>query len=188
VNEEAAVLTPLPADEWDDEARASLSSLVEPELRNPDAAGNALATLVRHPDLTAVYLPFNTYLLQGSTLPPRIRELAILRVAHYRGCAYEWGHHVLLARAEGISDHDIAAVQTGSLTDEFDRTLVAAVDELHQQSRITAITWAALGARLDDRQRMDLIFTVGGYGVLATALNTFGVELEPDTTPPPTDH
>jgi AhpD family alkylhydroperoxidase len=181
MNEEVAVLTPLPADEWDDVARASLASLVAPELRNPGAAGNALATLVRHPNLTEVYLPFNTYLLQGSTLPPRIRELVILRVAHYRGCAYEWGHHIVLARQEGVSDQDIAAVQTGSLADEFDRTLMAAVDELHDQSRICPDTWAALGARLDDRQRMDLIFTVGGYGVLATALNTFGVELEPDT-------
>jgi hypothetical protein len=52
------------------------------------------------------------------------------------------------------------------------------LDELHQQSRITATTWAALGARLDDRQRMDLIFTVGRYGVLATALNPL-TELPP---------
>lgn len=173
------MLTPLPAEDWDDKARESLSSLVEPEMRNPAAAGNALATMVRHPGLTEAYLPFNTYLLQGSTLPPRIRELLILRVAHFRSCSYEWGHHVLLAREAGISDDEIAAVQNGTLTDEFDRTLMAAVDELHQQSKISPQTWAALGARLDDRARMDLIFTVGGYGVFATALNTFGVELEP---------
>jgi 4-carboxymuconolactone decarboxylase len=175
------VLGPLPADEWDDRARASLAGMVAPERRNPDGAGNALATLVRHPDLTAVYLPFNTYLLEASTLPARIRELVILRVAHVRSCTYEWGHHVDLASQAGISDEEIAAVQTGSLTDTFDRTLIAAVDELHAASRIEADTWAALGTRLDDRQRMDLIFTVGGYGVLATALNTFGVELEPET-------
>lgn len=177
------MLTPLPAEQWDDEARASLASLVDPEMRNPENAGNALATMVRHPSLTEVYLPFNTYLLQGSTLPPRIRELLILRVAHYRSCDYEWGHHVVLAREAGLSDGEIVAVQNGSLTDEFDRTLMAAVDELHQQSKISADTWVALGARLDDRARMDLIFTVGGYGVFATALNTFGVELEPDTAP-----
>jgi 4-carboxymuconolactone decarboxylase len=179
VDEEAVVLTPLPAEDWDDEARASLSSLVEPENRNPAAAGNALATMVRHPSLTEVYLPFNTYLLQGSTLPPRIRELLILRVAHYRCCTYEWGHHLVLAREVGLSDDELAAVQNGTLTDEFDRTLMAAVDELHQQSKISPETWAALGVRLDDQARMDLIFTVGGYGVFATALNTFGVQLEP---------
>ena len=30
--------------------------------------------------------------------------------------------------------------------------------------------------RLDERQRMDLIFTIGGYIALAMALNAFGVE------------
>ena len=31
-----------------------------------------------------------------------------------------------------------------------------------------------------DQQRMDLMFTVGGYGTLALALNTFDVQLEAD--------
>ena len=29
---------------------------------------------------------------------------------------------------------------------------------------------------LDERQRMDLVFTIGCYGALAMAINTFGVE------------
>ena len=134
---------------------------------------------MRHPALAEVYLPFSTYLMRGSTLPPRMREVVILRVAHYRSCAYEWGHHVVAAQTLGMSDAEIADIQSGSPTDEFDRTLIAAVDELHEQSRISPDTWTALGARLDDRARMDLIFTVGSYGMFATALNTFGVELEP---------
>ena len=61
-------LTPLPADEWDDRARAALASLIPAERANPTGAGNVLSTLVRHPDLTRAYLPFNAYLLNGSTL------------------------------------------------------------------------------------------------------------------------
>ena len=41
-------------------------------------------------------------------------------------------------------------------------------------------TWAALGEQFDERQRMDLVFTVGCYGMLAMALNTFGVEPDSD--------
>jgi hypothetical protein len=41
-------------------------------------------------------------------------------------------------------------------------------------------TWAVLSKRLDEQQRMDLIFTIGGYTALAMALNTFGVEVEVD--------
>lgn len=68
-------LTPLPAREWDDRARTALASLIPPDRANPSGAGNVLSTLVRHPDLTRAYLPFNAYLLRDSTLSPRIREV-----------------------------------------------------------------------------------------------------------------
>ena len=42
------MLTPLPAEDWDDQAREALASTVPPERRRPDKVGNALATLVRH--------------------------------------------------------------------------------------------------------------------------------------------
>jgi hypothetical protein len=81
-------LTPLPADEWDESARAALASLIPAERANPVGAGNVLSTMVRHPDLTAAYLPFNAYLLTRSTLSPRVREVALLRVVHRSNCGY----------------------------------------------------------------------------------------------------
>ncbi|MCV7321897.1 carboxymuconolactone decarboxylase family protein [Mycolicibacterium confluentis] len=171
-------LGPLPADEWDDRARESLASLVAPEHRHPDGAGNALATMVRHPDLAAAYLPFGVHLLERSTLPPRMRELVTLRVAHNTGCAYEWAHHVHMGAQVGITDEDIVALRRGAAHDEFDRALIAAVDELQQYWGLSPATWEALGERLDDQQRMDLIFTVGGYTTFAMGLNSFGVRPE----------
>ncbi|MDV3123712.1 carboxymuconolactone decarboxylase family protein [Mycobacterium sp. 21AC1] len=172
------MLTPLPAEDWDDHARDALAATVPPERRNPDDAGNALATLVRHPVLAGAFLPFNTYLQASSTLPERIRELVILRTAHHHGCGYEWGHHSAMGRRSGLTEDDVDAARTGVASDEFDQTVLNAVDELHSGSRISPSTWARLGACLDDKQRMDLMFTVGGYGTLALALNTFDVELE----------
>lgn len=172
-------LTPLPEEEWDDRTRAALESVAPPTRRHPASVGNALATLARHPDLTARFLPFSTYLTEQSTLPARLRELVILRVAHHHGCAYEWVHHSAIGRAAGLTDDDVEAARTGAPADAFDRLVLTAVDELHHGSQISAPTWEALGDRLDERARMDLIFTAGGYGVMATALNTFGVEPEP---------
>ncbi|CQD03300.1 carboxymuconolactone decarboxylase [Mycobacterium europaeum] len=165
-------LAPLPADQWDDSAHRALSAM-----RDPDT-NNALSTLAHHPALAKAFLRFNVHLLTSSTLPPRIRELAILRVAHRRGSAYEWSHHVAMAKAEGVTDDEIAAVQQGRPADEFDRVVIAGVDELEEKSQLSDQTWAALGVRLDDRQRMDFVFTVGCYALLAMAFNTFGVQLE----------
>jgi len=174
-------LQPLPADQWDETVQRSLSVMLPPERCNPRDASNALATFANHPALTKAFLRFNVHLLYSSTLPPRIRELAILRVAHRRDCAYEWTHHVDLAKEAGLRDDEIAAVRKGPegwAADEFERAVLSGVDELDEKSQLSDETWAALGERLDDRQRMDYIFTVGCYTMLAMAFNTFGIELE----------
>lgn len=173
-------LSPLPADQWDDAARRAVGALLPAERQNPREAGNLLATLARHPDLCRAFLRFSGYLLTSSTLSPRVRELVILRVAHRRGCAYEWTHHVAMGRKVGLSDADIAATQTGDTSDEFERAVLGAVDELDEKTNLSDETWAVLGERLDEKQRMDLVFTIGGYTALAMALNTFGVEVEVD--------
>jgi 4-carboxymuconolactone decarboxylase len=171
-------VAPLPAEQWDDAVEHALAQTLPSERRNPAGAGNALATLVRHPNLTRAFLRFNGYLLYGATLPSRVRELAILRVAHRRGCEYEWVHHAALAADAGLTDDEIAGAQRGELADAFDRVVLDAVDELEETSRLSDAAWAALCERLDERQRMDFVFTVGCYGLLAMAFNTFGVEPE----------
>jgi AhpD family alkylhydroperoxidase len=174
-------LQPLPADKWDDAVDQALATMLPPERRNPQDASNALATLVNHPKLTKAFLRFNVHLLFSSTLPPRIRELAILRVAHRRDCAYEWSHHESMAKREGITDDEIAAVRRGPdgwAADGFDRAVIIGVDELDEKSQLSDETWATLGERLDDQQRMDYVFTVGCYSMLAMAFNTFGVQLD----------
>ncbi|GAT15290.1 carboxymuconolactone decarboxylase [Mycolicibacterium thermoresistibile] len=171
-------LAPLPAEQWDDEVLSALAVMLPEERRNPDGAGTALSTLVRHPRLTKAFLRFSNHLLFRSTLPPRLRELAVLRVAHRRSCDYEWAHHVFIGKAEGLTDDDIAGVQRGAVDDPFDQAVLDAVDELEEHYRISDATWATLGARLDERQLMDLVFTVGCYGLMAMAYNTFGITPE----------
>lgn len=173
-----ALLPPLPADQWDDRTRAALAGLVPRSRQDPAGAGVALSTLVRHPDLAKAFSGFSTYLLVRTTLPSRVRELAILRVAARRNCAYEWAHHTRMASEMGLSESEINAARDGSGRTELDNIVFTAVDELDEKSALTEATWQALSAHLDERQRMDLIFTVGGYCAMAMAFNTFGVEPE----------
>lgn len=168
-------LPPLPADQWDEATQQALSAMRGAE------TNNALSTFAHHPALAKAFLRFNVHLLMSSTLPARIRELAILRVAHRRDCAYEWTHHIDLAKREGITDDEIAAVRGGDDAgniDAFERAVLTGVDELVDSSELSDQTWAGLGERLDDQQRMDFVFTVGCYTLLAMAFNTFGIQLE----------
>ena len=169
---------PLPADQWDDAVDRALAVMLPQERRNPENASNILSTFVNHPDLTKEFLRFNVHLLFNSTLPPRLRELAILRVAHRTDSKYEWMQHVKMGLREGLTDDDIAGVQRGDAADAFDRTVLAAVDELLDTYELSDATWTALGEQFNKRQRMDFVFTIGCYVTVSMALKTFGVELE----------
>ncbi|MEC9322602.1 MAG: carboxymuconolactone decarboxylase family protein [Actinomycetota bacterium] len=169
-------VAPLPADQWDDTVDQALSGLMPADRRNPESTGNLVATLMRHPKLARGFLRFNFHLLYGSTLPERLRELAVLRVAHVTKCEYEWRHHVAMARDAGLTDEVIAGIERGEAPNELDAAIIAAVDELQRDTNVSDTTWTTLSAHLDERQLMDLVFTIGCYGSLAMAINTFGVE------------
>lgn len=171
-------LAPLPAEEWDDDVRRALSVMLPEERLNPEGAGTALSTLARHPALTKAFLRFSNHLLFRSTLEAQMRELAILRIAHRKQCEYEWTHHVFIGKAEGLTDEQIASSTSGEGTTPLDQHVIDAVDELDGESRISNATWAALSEHLSEQQRMDLVFTIGGYGLMAMAYNTFGIAPE----------
>jgi 4-carboxymuconolactone decarboxylase len=170
-------IPPLGDDEMDEETNALLE-----EVRLPNAeAVNIFATLVRYPGLYRRWMPFAGKLLAGK-LPTRDRELLILRSAWRCRSSYEWGQHVRLAKQAGISAEEIDRVAAGPDTpgwEPFDRTLLAAVDELHDDACLTDATWATLASRYDERQMIELPMLVGQYHMLAFALNSLGVQREP---------
>ncbi len=183
-------IQPRPPSDWDAEVFDALAVMMRQgdseaaEGNEPGAPRvvNALAILMRYPALAKAFLTFNRHLLFKSSLSDRIRELLILRIAWLRRAEYEWAQHVLLAQKAGLRKEEIEAVKEGpgaAVWAAFDAALLAAVDELHAKAFVTDTTWDVLAARLDQRQLMDLVFTVGAYDLLAMAFNTFGLELDP---------
>jgi 4-carboxymuconolactone decarboxylase len=141
---------------------------------------NIFTTLVRHPRLFRRWLPLGGVLLTG-TLPARDRELLILRTADRCGADYEWAHHVVIGKDCGLSDDEIERVRSGPGHDAWsdeDAVLLTAADQLHDQSRISDATWAALAARYDEKQLIELPILVGQYHLVAFALNSLGVQVE----------
>ncbi|OBK63269.1 carboxymuconolactone decarboxylase [Mycobacterium colombiense] len=173
-------LSPLPAEQWDDRVRDSLSALVPRDRRTPAGAGTAMSTLVRHPDLTKAFLHLGIHVMLGSTLSSRAKEIVTLSVAARRNCAYIWLHHLGPGRAAGLDDIEIDGIRHGVLPDPFEQALLDTVVELEDGSWVTHETWATLRQALDELQCMDLVFMVGYFGMLAMAYNSFGVQ--PDIT------
>ena len=169
-------LAPLDESEWSDEQRELLV-----RGRLGEEVLNIFRTLVRHPKLLKRWQVFGNHILNKSTLPPREREIVILRIGWLCRCEYEWSQHVVIGRNCGLTDEDIAAIQAGpgaESIEPFDRLLLQATDELHRDAKIADATWKQLAQRYDERQLMDLIFTVGQYNLVSMALNSLGVPLE----------
>lgn len=169
-------VAPLQESEFNDEAR----ELLEP-LRRDGHIYNIFATLARHPQLLKRWLVFGGHVLGKSTLPPRDREIAILRMGWLCKAEYEWGHHVAIGKQVGLDDGDIKRITEGpdaSRLDPFEAALLRAVDELHANTFINDSTWKALAERYSTEQLLDLLFTAGQYKLVSMVLNSVGVQLE----------
>ena len=121
-----------------------------------------------------------TYLFK-STLPPRDREILILRIGWLCQAEYEWGQHVIIGKQCGLNDEEIIRIIEGPDVEgwnSFDAALLRAVDELYIDAFISDSTWQNLSEKYNTHQLIDLVFTVGQYNLVSMVLNTLGVQLE----------
>jgi alkylhydroperoxidase family enzyme len=173
-------IPPLADDEGDPEIVEMLNAL-PPGADGPVGEYNIFRTLARHPDLFRSWLPFGGYLLVGGKLPARDRELMILRTAVRCRSSYEWGQHVRISERMGIEREAIDRVPAGPEAEGWsgnESMLMRAVDELHDDSRISDQTWEALGSEYDEVQLIELTMLIGQYHMVAFGLNSLGVELD----------
>ena len=184
------LLPPLTADEWGDDEYAAVGALFGMPGDDVPRAGSGdprdptnfdiLGVLARHPAMAREFLKYNAFLLQRGELPLRLRELAVLRLAHARRSVFFWGEHVRVATAGGLSEEDIAGIAAGNDGfDGVDRLVLEATDELLADGRAKPATWQRLVEVLGTHQAMELIFVVGTYAMLAMACDTWAL------VPPP---
>ena len=139
---------------------------------------NLFLVLGRPRRLFRGWLRFAGRLMPGGTLPRGDTELVILRVAHLRGCEYEFEHHRRLGRRAGVTDDDVARVVIGPEAPGWSprqRALLAAVDELHESRDLCVGTWAQLRSHVDERGAIELVMLAAHYEMLATVITTLRI-------------
>ncbi|MGR8918124.1 MAG: carboxymuconolactone decarboxylase family protein [Gammaproteobacteria bacterium] len=174
-------IKPLEEPDWTEAQRERL----EP-IRREQPFYNVAATLFRHTEAARAFWVWATHVMgDTSTIEPREREILILRVGWRCQAEYEWGQHKIFGRDAGLDDAEIERIKAGPDApgwSDFDRALLRAADELHDDACISDGTWAALAERYDTLQLMDVVFAVGQYHLVSMALNSFGVQLDEGVT------
>ena len=168
-------VTPMDISELDDEQLELINRA------SMDRPPNIILTLARPKKLLKRWQGFLGHILNKSTLPPREREIVILRIGHLCRSGYEWSQHVEIGKKAGLKDEEIERIKLGPDAkgwSPIDSTIIRATDELHSDSFVSDTTWNELKQTYNDNQLMDLIFTVGNYTMVSMALNTLGVQLE----------
>ncbi|CAA0127783.1 Uncharacterised protein [Mycolicibacterium vanbaalenii] len=183
-------MQPLSSDEWGEDEYAAFGTLLGMQGDKVPAAGSGhtydplkfpvIGLLVRHPELAKAWLAFNGYLLRRGELPARLRELVILYVANEHRSAFEWGQHVSMAIAAGVSEEEIARIPQGSSGFQgLDQLVLLAAEELVDGGTVSEPTWNELVAELGTHQAIEVIFVVGAYTTTGMAFGTWGLQALP---------
>jgi alkylhydroperoxidase family enzyme len=180
-------IPPLPSSEWTPEAREVFALIEGPEARERGASTNSVLTLANHPELATAVLTFHKQVAAVFSMPLRLRELVILRIAWLRQTQYAWAQHCRIGRQAGLGDADIDAVKEGRDGpgwSELERLAVRAAGELCETARISDETWSRLAGQLTRKPLMELIYLIGQYELNCLMFNAMKVEIEPELWDP----
>jgi 4-carboxymuconolactone decarboxylase len=149
--------------------------------------GGPYTPLMHHPPLAERVAALGEYLRFDATLPPDVRELAILVTARAVGQPYEWVMHAPLARQAGVPAEVIERVRTHSdpatLPDPYADAARVVIHTLRFES-IPAGLQERVQARLGVAGLLELVVLAGFYRLIAGVLDAFDVPL-PAGEPPP---
>jgi 4-carboxymuconolactone decarboxylase len=177
-------LPPLPDDKLTDAQR----KVVEAIKSGPRGrVGGPFPALLRNPDLAGRVAHLGELLRFGTSLPPRLSELAILVTARTWKAQYEWYAHAKLARQGGLSDAIIEAIRrnekpTGMQPDEA--AVYNLCTELHRTHGVSDQTYATARDLFGEAGVVELIAISGYYVLVSMVLNVAQVPL-PEGEPLP---
>jgi len=146
---------------------------------------NIFRTLAHAPEALKAFLGWGNYILsRRNDLPPREREIVILRIGYLCRSGYEWTQHVEIGLRCGLTAAEVERLKAGAEAgwSKADAALIQAADELHADQFVSRETWQALLDHFSEKQAMDVVFTAGQYTQVCMMLNTFGVQLDPGQT------
>jgi alkylhydroperoxidase family enzyme len=159
-----------------------LRHLYERLSQNPMGNLNIFKTMAHSPRLMRDWLRMATPLLgNGLFMEPRLREIAILRVAQNARSEYEFGQHIPIARGVGLTDDDFAALKDYENSDRFsdlERALIRYVDATSHFTADAGDQARELRRWLSDRELLELSFVIGHWTMVACVLVPLEVELD----------
>ena len=137
---------------------------------------------LQNPGLAEHAQALGAYCRFGSSLPPRLSELAILLTAVFWRAGYEWRVHAPMALAGGLPEHVVEAIRTGqkpAYAGEDERVVERFALELLHGHAVSPATWDQAQATLGMHSVIDLVGILGYYGLISMTIKSFEIGVPP---------
>ena len=138
-------------------------------------------SMVHSPGAAEAVARLGSYLRFDSALDARVREVAVMVVNRSTGCEFGQAHHVLLARALGLAEGQIADLLAGRASElgVEERLAARLAEETMRSRRASAETVAAAVEQWGEQQTVDLVVAVGYYTMIAQYCLTMDLTVLP---------
>lgn len=123
----------------------------------------------------------------GTSLPPRLSELAILVTGAFWKAGFEWAVHAPIAVRSGLSEEVVEAIRTGKRPDFAEEDEAVVYDfsrELHENHRVGDVTYRRACTALSPKAVVELVGLLGYYTLISMTINAFNVPLPEGTAEP----
>jgi 4-carboxymuconolactone decarboxylase len=123
-----------------------------------------------------------------SSVPPRLRDLAILATARHWDSSYMWHSYSRRATETGATADIVAAIaerRPPPFQRDDDKAVFDYATELLGRHRVAKATFDAAMTSLGKAGLVELTALIGNYSMVAMALNAFEVDMPADAKPLP---
>ncbi|MDA0735263.1 MAG: carboxymuconolactone decarboxylase family protein [Chloroflexi bacterium] len=169
--------------------RAELRDIFDEVTSGSGGVGTGPMSVLKHsPEMARRALPLFNYLRNESSVPKKLRELAMITTARATDCPYIWNAHAGFAREEGLSDALVDALRDNQPLPPMPPDETAVFNfamELFQTRRVTSETFQLVHDLLGSQGLAELTTLLGYYTMLAFNANAVELDLPHDLVEPP---
>ncbi|MDM0037879.1 carboxymuconolactone decarboxylase family protein [Variovorax sp. J22G21] len=145
-----------------------------------------LRAALHNPELADKWQALGALLRYGTTLPPRLSELAILVTGRACNSPFEWYAHRAEAEKAGIEQPIIEAILAGTEPPGLsadDAAIYHYAIELNRHNSVSDAIYGVAQARFGERTVVELTALIGYYTMVAMTLNCHEIPLPEGVAP-----
>jgi 4-carboxymuconolactone decarboxylase len=116
----------------------------------------------------------------GTSLPPRLSELAILTTGAFWQAGFEWHAHAPIALKAGVPAEALEAIRLGKepkFAREDEQAVYEFSRELWNKRRVSDAIYKRTTGLLGNNAVVELVAILGYYGLISMTINAFEVPL-----------